>query len=1128
MKKLLAIVFAPPIPQLLGLLILSAVVWFGGRALESWHGLSDRVLLYIVAGIWALAALVFVWRRWQSARRARLIEDRLRGQAREHRESVRPDKRGQVEELEKQLSRALTTLKSSKLGKGALYQLPWYVIIGPPGSGKTTLLRESNLTFPDQQHGRGVRGVGGTRNCDWWFTDQGILLDTAGRYTTQDEDRNEWFAFLEMLKKARSKKPINGAIIAISVAELVQASEVELAEHARRVRERLAELTERLEVVFPVYLLFSKCDLLEGFVETFSGYGQQQRAQIWGCTLPYHQDGSGSLVEAFDREYDALQQRLSTERLQVLGNVKSQAKKARVFSFPMQFARARSNLRTFLSQVEQPNPYHESSDLRGFYFTSGTQEGKPLDQVLAGIRSACGLTVAEDEAAEEKVDKKAYFIDDLFGEVVFPDKELARSSARAQKRRELWRKLGIVATAAATLLLSVLVVYGYTRHASAIDRASQAYAAASAFDPADEQDLRDEERLLDKQGGPFEQLRRVFVELDEQYRSVGSYVMGQTNELYDRRIRPLYVEKLERALIAPLQDRLRQDLERAIENRDQEQDIALVSDKLTAYRMLGGEPPLDRAWLRDDFLKRADTWTWRLGAEIPACRAHRETFLERVFDATWSDWPVMPRESLIPDADKMVRGKDVLMVQLNRVLEMQGQADSRSFTEIFAEKANKDLLDPQAATITQAFVNEAPLDDVLEETGQRIGDNGGADLKRRSRQAAIGEWTANLARMRPIRKSILPDAMDAVARLTGEDSIYIDAYREVCGRLTRLGVEAEAGDVAWLVETLTAIRELQQVVEPLCASTRHLERIVPAARERQNGAIDPLRKAFSKVRNLIRTRTNEYADPQLAESMQSALTGLVETLEYALAREIVEETSKVWGDTLGRELRRFSARYPFDPEAAEGVDPARFDAVFGRGGELATALRWIEYLEQTLDQIGFGDVTDEFDADRRILRRLQEALFRGGEAASCEIEFRLQKRGNMAATRFVLGPDELEARRPADGTFGWRPALGSTIEIVDYQFLDQTLTAKVDRPGNWGFLRLLAAGRRGVVDVRGVQYQSCLWDDFPHPRTKVRIATADTAPEAMLLFRTEAEPNPLQPGFFVHRFAEEVFRAEER
>ena len=65
-----------------------------------------------------------------------------------------------------------------------LYNLPWYVFIGAPGAGKTTALINSGLRFPlaDRLGREAVRGVGGTRNCDWWFTDEAVFLDTAGRY----------------------------------------------------------------------------------------------------------------------------------------------------------------------------------------------------------------------------------------------------------------------------------------------------------------------------------------------------------------------------------------------------------------------------------------------------------------------------------------------------------------------------------------------------------------------------------------------------------------------------------------------------------------------------------------------------------------------------------------------------------------------------------------------------------------------------------------------------------------------------------------------------------------------------------------------------------------------------------
>jgi type VI secretion system protein ImpL len=100
-----------------------------------------------------------------------------------------------------------------------IYQLPWYLIIGPPGCGKTTALSNSGLRFPlaDQVGKAAVQGVGGTRNCDWWFAEDAVLLDTAGRYTTQDSyqqvDSAAWQGFLGMLKKHRPRRPINGVLV---------------------------------------------------------------------------------------------------------------------------------------------------------------------------------------------------------------------------------------------------------------------------------------------------------------------------------------------------------------------------------------------------------------------------------------------------------------------------------------------------------------------------------------------------------------------------------------------------------------------------------------------------------------------------------------------------------------------------------------------------------------------------------------------------------------------------------------------------------------------------------------------------------------------------------------------------
>ena len=91
--------------------------------------------------------------------------------------------------LKDKMKDAVATLKSaSGKKKDYLYDLPWYLLIGPPGSGKTTALINSGLKFPLLRGATpaAIAGVGGTRYCDWWFSEEAVLIDTAGRYTTQD------------------------------------------------------------------------------------------------------------------------------------------------------------------------------------------------------------------------------------------------------------------------------------------------------------------------------------------------------------------------------------------------------------------------------------------------------------------------------------------------------------------------------------------------------------------------------------------------------------------------------------------------------------------------------------------------------------------------------------------------------------------------------------------------------------------------------------------------------------------------------------------------------------------------------------------------------------------------------
>ena len=211
------------------------------------------------------------------------------------------------------LATALALLRKAGRARAAtLYEQPWYAIIGPPGAGKTTALLNAGLQFPlAAEMGQGaVAGVGGTRLCEWWFTDDAVLIDTAGRYTTQDSDaavdRAGWETFLDLLRRTRPRQPLNGVIVAIALTDVAQAPAAERAAHARAIRPALEELEARLGMRMPVYVLFTKADLIAGFTEFFDDLTATQRAQVWGMTFALQRGRRAGPVAGFADEFRAL------------------------------------------------------------------------------------------------------------------------------------------------------------------------------------------------------------------------------------------------------------------------------------------------------------------------------------------------------------------------------------------------------------------------------------------------------------------------------------------------------------------------------------------------------------------------------------------------------------------------------------------------------------------------------------------------------------------------------------------------------------------------------------------------------------------------------------------------------
>lgn len=502
MKKILQTVLHPMALALYGLAALSALVWWIGPliAFKDFHPLGSAGTRLLVIGLFVLVwAAVLLW-RWHKRRRANaaMLAGIQAGPSAADREA---------EVLAQRFNEALGVLQDSARQTGKrglfnrgqyLYELPWYVFIGAPGSGKTTALMNAGLTFPlaGKMGQAAVKGVGGTRNCDWWFTDEAVLIDTAGRYTLQQSeqqtDASAWENFLALLRKSRPRRPINGVMLTVNVQDLLQQSPAERKDHAMRLRTRLQELHERLGVRPPVYVLVTKADLIAGFNETFGDLGKEERDQVWGFSFTYDPHGADSPLAQFGSEFAALEKRLRDRLLDAMQAEGDMQKRAAIFAFPQQFDGLKGLLGGFLEQVfDGSGALEQRALLRGVYFTSGTQEGTPIDRVMGTLARTFGVQGKAAPAAAAR--GKSFFLSRLLKEVVFGEQGLVGENAQAETRRRRLRLAGVGVLAVLSLALLAGWAVSYSRNkaylAEVETRLPAVKAAVEALPPAANADV---------------------------------------------------------------------------------------------------------------------------------------------------------------------------------------------------------------------------------------------------------------------------------------------------------------------------------------------------------------------------------------------------------------------------------------------------------------------------------------------------------------------------------------------------------------------------------------------------------------------------------------------------------------
>ncbi|MCF6305844.1 MAG: type VI secretion system membrane subunit TssM, partial [Rhodobacteraceae bacterium] len=462
-------------------LIICLAIWFAGPLLslggwQPFDSILERIIWIVGLFLFTIFLLIFLsWRRRK--REARIGDEMIAEDEEDENDEVVKE---ELKEMRGRMKEALKVLRKSKLGGKSVYQLPWYVMIGPPGAGKTTAIVNSGLNFPlaKTMGMQSLGGVGGTRNCDWWFTDEAVLIDTAGRYTTQDSDEESdskaWFGFLKMLRKNRKRQPINGAIVAISLSDLSTQNAAQRKEHAASIKQRLAELRDQLGVRFPVYVLFTKADLIAGFAEFFENLGREDREQVWGFTFKLKNPKAKKKADPlkhFDEQFGHLLNQINNLSLERLQQETDPQRRGLISGFAQQMASLQGVAREFMNAVFQENKFEQLQLLRGVYFTSGTQEGTPIDRLMMGMARTFGI--GRQAIGTGSGQGRSYFLKRLMDTVIFRESGLVSAHDKVATRYKWFVRTSVTLAVLAAAGIGSLWTLSYFGNEAMIANATE-------------------------------------------------------------------------------------------------------------------------------------------------------------------------------------------------------------------------------------------------------------------------------------------------------------------------------------------------------------------------------------------------------------------------------------------------------------------------------------------------------------------------------------------------------------------------------------------------------------------------------------------------------------------------------
>jgi type VI secretion system protein ImpL len=384
--------------------------------------------------------------------------------------------------------------KDTKLGT-----LPAVFVIGESGSAKTNIMVRSGLE-PELLAGQVYEenNIVPTPLGNVWFARGTVFVEAAKKLLT---DAAQWTGLIDYLQPSklaslmgRDEVPRAALVCVDSETVVTAGGEDALAASARNLRARLVEISQRLGINLPVYVLFTKTDRIPFFMEYFRNLDNEEAAKTFGMTLPivttrqgvYAEEENSRLGTAFERLFRGL----CNARPGFMARDHEPVHRASVYEFPREFRKMRVPLVRFLVELCKPSQLTTGPFLRGFYFsgvrpvmvTEAAPAVRAPEPAAAGGRlGATGMfqmkAGAQPAAAPTRLSTRKVpqwmFLGHLFNDVLLSD-EAAMGASASSVKASLPRRILLGTAAGLCLLYSGLLAWSFTNNRALETRVRQA------------------------------------------------------------------------------------------------------------------------------------------------------------------------------------------------------------------------------------------------------------------------------------------------------------------------------------------------------------------------------------------------------------------------------------------------------------------------------------------------------------------------------------------------------------------------------------------------------------------------------------------------------------------------------